>query len=135
MKRRYILIDNEKLKLSNWRKWLMLIAISYLCLIVISTIESLISNIMNVNIANIMLVTVYIRAFIVLSLIRDLAPRFKKVISILWTILVSFIYIGIDSRAGDNLYLGATLFLILVITYNIVLYKKPSNFKSTKNMS
>jgi len=113
----------------------MLISISYFSLLIISIIEKQISNIMHVNIAYVILVTFYIRGFVLLSLIHDLAPRFKKTISIIWTMLLSFIYIGIDAKAGDKLFLNTAFFFVLTITYNIILYKKSSNLKSTKGMS
>jgi hypothetical protein len=135
MNKKYVLINSEKISLSRWLKWLMLISISYLCLLIISLAENLISNLMNINIANIIIVTFYVRGFIVLSLIHDLAPKFRKTISIIWIALASFIYIGVDAKAGDRLYLGTLLFIIAISTYNTFLYKKVSNLKSKKDIS
>jgi len=129
MNKKYVLINGEKINLSRWLKWLMLISISYLCLLIISIAENLISNLMNINIANIIIVTFYVRGFIVLSLIHDLAPKFRKTISIIWIALASFIYIGIDAKAGDRLYLGTLLFIMAISTYYTFLYKKVSNLK------
>lgn len=129
MNKKYVLINSEKINLSRWLKWLMLISISYLSLLIISIAENLISNLMNINMTNIIIVTFYVRGFIVLSLIHDLAPKFRKTISIIWIALASFIYIGIDAKVGDSLYLGTLLFIIVISTYNTFLYKKVSNLK------
>ena len=133
MNKGYILINNEKLNRSNWQKWLLLILAYCLSGLFFSAGEDLLANIIHVNLANIMVVTFYIRGFIVLSLIHDLAPRFRKSISILWSLIASFIYIGIDSKSGDVLYLGSLLFFATIIAYNIFLYKKASSLKSTKD--
>lgn len=130
MNKKHILINSEKLKISNGRKWLMLVLIYFLSLIVISIVENLVSNISHINIAKMEQVTFYIRGFIILSFIHDLAPRFKKTISILWSALAVFTYLGIDSKAGDKLYLGTFVFLIAIIVYNIFLYKKTSDLNS-----
>lgn len=130
MNKKHILVNSEKLKISNGRKWLMLVLICFLSLIVISIVENLVSNIAHINIAKIEQVTFYIRGFIILSFIHDLAPRFKKIISILWSALAVFVHIGIDSKAGDRLYLGTLVFLIAIIVYNIFLYKNTSDLNS-----
>ena len=69
MNKKHILINSEKLKISNVRKWLMLVLICFLSLIVISIVENLVSNIVHINIAKIEQVTFYIRGFIILSFI------------------------------------------------------------------
>ena len=124
MKRKYILINNEKLNISSWIKWIILIVSYFLCLLVISIVENLASNLTHISMENIGQVTFYIRAFIILSLIYDLAPRFKVSISIIYSVLASLLYLNIDAKAGDRLYLGTLLFLIGIILYNIYLYKK-----------
>jgi hypothetical protein len=136
MNKKYILINNEKINRPNWIKWLMLIVISYLFLIVISLLENLISKTLLVSIASVALITFFIRGFVVLTLIHDLAPKFKKTISVIWSMLAAFIYLGVDYRAGDRLYLGTLLFIIVIIIYNIFLYKnKTSNIESSKDIS
>ena len=129
MKRKYALINNENLNMSCLLKWTILVLSCFLCSLIISIVESLISNSTHISIAKIGQVTFYIRGFIILSLIHDLAPRFKKGISIIYSVLASFLYLNIDSRAGDKLYLGTLLFLIAIILYNIYLYKKMPKLK------
>lgn len=126
MKRKYVLIDNEKLKISGLLKWILLAVSYFLSLLVISIIENLVSNLTHISIAKIGQVTFYIRGFIALSLIHDLAPRFKKSISFIYSTLALFLYLNIDFRAGDRLYLGTLLFLVAIILYNIYLYKNRS---------
>lgn len=124
MKRKYMLINSEKINVPHGVKWLVLIGVGYLWLIVISLIEMLIHNLMKLDIQSIQGITFYLRVFIVLSLIYDLAPRFKRTISIIWSVLAFLIYIGIDFRSGDRLFLGSILFMILITLYNVFLWKK-----------
>lgn len=132
MKKNYILINSERLKVSNWIKWLLLIFSCYFCLFVIAIVESLVSKSMNINIYKILLGTCYIRAFIILSFIYDLAPRFKKSISVIWSILISYLYLGFGRRSGDRLYLITLLFIFVIVVFNILLNKKTSKFKTTE---
>jgi len=135
MNKRHVLINNEKLNISNWHKWLIVISVYILSGLLISIVENLLSNIIHVGIANILVITYYFRGFIVLSLIHDLAPRFKKSISIIWSVITCFLYVGIDSKSGDKLYLGTLLFFAVIVAYNIFLYKKGSNMKYTKDIT
>ncbi|WP_326513738.1 hypothetical protein [Clostridium intestinale] len=127
MKREYVLVDSNKLNLPNWKKWLMLIGGSFIALLLISVLENLLSNAMEIQIEKIAVVTFYIRAFIVLALIHDLAPKLKKLILILWSMVVYVVYVGIDYTSGDKLFLGSLVFFIFLVGYNIFLFRKKKN--------
>lgn len=122
MNRKHILINSEKLNIRNWAKWSILFLIYVLSMFAISLIEDLISKTQHIPLANICVVTFYIRGFIALSLIHDLALRFNKTISILWSLYLAFMYLFYDSHAGDKLYLGTLLFMVVTITFNIFIY-------------
>ncbi len=127
MKREYVLVDSNKLNLPNWKKWLMLIGGSFIALLLISVLENLLSNAMEIQIEKIAVVTFYIRAFIVLALIHDLAPKLKKLILILWSMAVYVVYVGIDYTSGDKLFLGSLVFFVFLVGYNIFLFRKKKN--------
>ena len=122
MKQKYILINSEKINISNWLRWPMLIGIIYLCLLVIGLVEIVISNTFSISIGSIYVITFYIRGFVVLSLIHDLAPRFKKTSSILWSAFTAFMHIRVDNMVGDKFFLGTLIYIIIIIIYNIFLY-------------
>lgn len=127
MKKDYVLINKEKLNMNNCLKWLLLIVSYVVCLVLISVIEILVSNLANINVAKIEQITFYLRAFCSLSLIHDIAPSLKKSISIIYSLLLCFLYINVDFRAGDKLFLGALLFMIIITAFNVYLYKEHKN--------
>jgi hypothetical protein len=124
MNRKYLLINSEKLNIPNWAKWVVLILTYFLSMVVISQLESITAKAINVPLNNIYIITFYVRGFIALSLIHDLAPKLKKSISIIYSIYLPFIYLYIDAHIGDKSYLGTFLFIIIIIIFNIFIYRK-----------
>ena len=123
MKREYIIINSKKLKIPNWSKWLILFLISNIIPIAVYVLVLLIGVRLPVGVifnARYQ-ITWFISALIILTLIYDLAPKFKKFFSA----MVSFVYIlllfGIRRETGLISFL---ITFIIIILYNILLYKK-----------
>jgi hypothetical protein len=134
MNREHLLINSERLKVANWAKWIILISTNIVSMILMSLVENLVSITQHIPLAKIYVITFYIRGFITLSLIHDLAPRFKKTISIIWSMYLAFIYLSHDAHAGDKLYLGTLLFIILNIIFNIFIYRRAKKENSNKTI-
>lgn len=126
MKREYIIINSKKIKIPNWSKWLILLLASNIIPIAIYILVLLIGVRLNVEVifnAKCQ-ITWFISALILLTLIYDLAPKFKKFFST----IVSFLYIAL--LFGIMHETGTISFLItftIIILYNILLYKKKIN--------
>lgn len=125
MKRNYIMFDSQKLKLSPIIRWILLIVISYFSLAMIAIIEEALSSTIHISVAVIELASFYIRGFLVLTLIHDLAPNFGQFISIAWSMLAALIYAGIDSSSGDKMYIATVIFTVALVLFNIFVYQKP----------
>lgn len=124
MKRKYILINSEKLKMSELLRWVLTLAACYGSMIIIAILENAASNLMQLPLAYVALVTFYLRSLIVLTLIHDLAPRFNKNISIIWSLFVVLAYLGVDSEVGKTQYLATLVFGVATFSYINLLYKK-----------
>lgn len=127
MKREYVLINSKNLKIPNWSKWIILFLCSNIVQIAVYIPTLRIGLPMGLELNAIYQITWCISAFIILTLIYDLAPKFKKFFSG----LVSFIYImllfGISNRTG---LISFSITFIIIILYNILLYRSKKNDKS-----
>ncbi len=117
MKKEYIIINSKKLKIPNWSKWIILFLCSSIVQIAIPLLGLLIGFRIGLECNTIYQISWFISAIITLTLIYDLAPKFKKFFSA----LVSFVYIvllfGMAPQTG-------WITFIIIILYNILLYKK-----------
>ena len=126
MKREYIIINSKKLKIPNWSKWLILLLVCNIIPIAIYIPVLLIGFELNVEVifnARFQ-ITWFISALILLTLIYDLAPKFKKFFST----IVSFLYIALLFGIGyETGYISFLITFIIIVLYNILLYKKKIN--------
>ena len=53
MKGKYVLINGEKLNMPTWLKWIIFIVSYAICLSVIAIVESLISKLTHIDVANV----------------------------------------------------------------------------------
>lgn len=121
MKRDYILINSKKLNIPNWGKWIILYLICNITPIVVGILGLIIAFHMGVDFSIRYQVSYYIDAFIMLTFIHDLAPKFKKFFSTLASMWAIIMYKGSDYMYGS---LPVLVFIVIVIFYNIILYKK-----------
>jgi hypothetical protein len=126
MKREYIIINSKKLKIPNWSKWLILFLISNIIQIAIYVPVLLIGFRLGVGVifnARYQ-ITWFISALIILTLIYDLAPKLKKFFSVMVSLVYILLLFGIRRETG---WISFLITFIIIILYNIVLYKKKIN--------
>lgn len=126
MKKEYIIINSKKLKIPNWSKWLILFLSSNIIPIVIYIPILLIGFQLNVNVifnARYQ-ITWFISPLIILTLIYDLAPKYKKFFSTMVSLFYILLLFGIRHQTG---WISFLITFIVIILYNILLYKKKNN--------
>jgi hypothetical protein len=126
MKREYIIINSKKLKIPNWSKWLILWLASSIIPYAIFIPVLFIGIRLNVEVIFNARhqITWFISALIILTLIYDLAPKFKKFFSTIASLLYIALLFGNRHQAGSISFLIA---FIIIVLYNIILYKKKIN--------
>ncbi|SFD28417.1 hypothetical protein [Clostridium uliginosum] len=121
MKRDYILINGKKLDIPNWGKWAILYLVYNITILAIHTAIITVGIHIGVEPAIMRQVAYYIDAFIILTFIHDLAPKFKKTFSMFISFFAIFFYVAEYNLQAS---LPAIIFIAIIILYNILLYKK-----------
>lgn len=126
MRKEYIIINSKKLKIPNWSKWIILFLCSNIVQIAIPLLGLVIGFHIGLEYNTIYQISWLISAIIILTLIYDLAPKFKKFFSALVSFVYLMLLIGMVHHTG---WISFLITFIIIISYNILLYKKKSNEK------
>lgn len=124
MKKEYIIINSKKLKIPNWSKWIILFLCSSIVQIAIPLLGLLIGFRIGLEYITIYQISWFISAIITLTLIYDLAPKFKKFFSALASFVYIMLLFGMEHQTG---WISFLITFIIIILYNILLYKKKNN--------
>lgn len=124
MKKEYIIINSKKLKIPNWSKWIILFLCSSIVQIAIPLLGLLIGFRIGLEYITIYQISWFISAIITLTIIYDLAPKFKKFFSALASFVYIMLLFGMEHQTGWIIFL---ITFIIIILYNILLYKKKNN--------
>jgi len=122
MKKSYIFIDNKKLMVSDFLKWIIFIAFICLFNFIMIDFQSLTSNLFKINYYVVINFSFFIRNVVYLILIYDLIPRFKLSIAILISIVDVLQCMVFSTMVNDSLHL-TIIFLIFSIIMNIIFAK------------
>ncbi len=121
MKRKYIIINSKNLKIPNWSKWI----IFFLCSIIVEIAIPLLGLTIGFNIGleynRIYQISWAISAIITITLIYDLAPRFKRFFSILTSLQHIALLLGLVYRTD---WISFFIIFTIIVLYNVLLYKK-----------
>ena len=131
IKKKYILINSEKLLISTWLKVVIFFALNALFTSLMTFVANSISSVFNIEPLKVFQVTLFINVFVILALIYDLIPKFKKIIAISFSVFYSFMYMGISN---DPLYIDSMLLILFMVFLNIIFNKRIKNKPHPNNI-